>query len=84
MRKLVLLAVLPLTACAGMGTIPKIDYCKYSTERRAVYTTAIRAADLYALTGRIVPYELAMGRRAAETALAVLNTTCPVADSPPG
>lgn len=75
MRKLILLAVLPLAACAGG---PKLDYCKYSAERRTVYTAAIRAADLYALSGRIVPYELAMGRRAAETALSVLDATCPV------
>jgi hypothetical protein len=80
MRKLVLLAALPLVGC-GM---PPVDYCKYAPQRRTVYTTAIQAADLYALSGRVVPYELAMGRRAAVTALAVLDSTCPVPDSPPG
>lgn len=75
-RLLALAAALSLTACAGN---PRPDVCKYASVRRAVYTTTIRAADLYALSGRIVPYEIALGRRAAETALAVLDTNCPEA-----
>jgi len=74
MRMLLLVALLPLAACAGT---PHVDVCKYSSARRMGYTTTIRAINLYALSGRVVPYEMALGKRAAETALAVLNSTCP-------
>ena len=74
-----LLPLLALSACAG-GT--HLDVCKYSGARRLVYTTTIRAADAYVLSGRILPYELAMGRLAAVTALGVLDTNCPEAVTP--
>jgi hypothetical protein len=70
---LALLAILP--ACAGTTGL---DWCKYSDARRATYTTAIRAADAYAASGQIVPYELAIGRLAAVTALQALDARCPV------
>ena len=69
-----------LSACAGM---PRLDVCKYASARRLIYTTTIRAADAYALSGRAVPYELALGRRAAVTALEVLNVNCPEPERPP-
>jgi len=78
MRKLLLLALaLPLASCA---TVPNIDICKYAGVRRATYTTAIRAADAYVLSGRPVPYEVTLGRQAAATALAVLDQNCPPID----
>jgi hypothetical protein len=70
---LILLAILP--ACAGTTGL---DWCKYSNARRATYTTAIHAADAYAASGRVVPYELAIGRLAAVTALQALDARCPV------
>ena len=67
MRKLTALAaLLALSACAGGA---HLDVCKYSGARRLVYTTTIRAADAYALSGRPVPYEITLGRQAAVTAL---------------
>lgn len=79
MRKL--LALLPLVALSACAGGAKLDYCKYSAERRLVYTTTIQAADAYAATGKPVPYEVSLGRQAAVTALVVLNTNCPVITS---
>ena len=76
---LVLAATVSLSACAGG---PHLDVCKYAGARRTIYTTTIRAADLYAMSGRPVPYEVLLGRQAAVTALAVLNTNCPEAVEP--
>ncbi len=75
-RALLLAAVLPLTSCAG--GVP-INACRYAEVRRTLYTTAIRAADAYVLSGRPLPSELELGREAAATALAILNRNCPVA-----
>jgi hypothetical protein len=71
---LILAASLALPGCADKGGI---DVCRYAGVRRQVYATAITAAIAYEASGRIVPYSLAMGRKAAETALTVLNTNCP-------
>lgn len=75
MGKLLALAALAsLSGCAGGA---HLDVCKYANARRLVYTTTIRAADAYALSGRPVPYEVTLGRQAAMTALAVLDANCP-------
>jgi len=71
---LVLVGALLLSGCV---TTQNIDVCKYASARRTVYQTTIRAADLYALSGRNVPYEVQLGRQAAATALQVLNLNCP-------
>jgi len=73
-RAIILLALLA-GACAPNGGI---DVCKYAGLRRITYTTAISAADAYAATGQVVPYEIAIGRLAAVTALEVLDRNCPV------
>jgi hypothetical protein len=73
-RLLALAMAIVLTGCANA---PHLDMCKYASVRRSVYTTTIRAADLYAMSGRPVPYEVTLGRQAAATALAVLDTNCP-------
>lgn len=73
-RLFALAALIALSGCAGGQ---RIDICKYAEMRRTVYTATIRAADLYALSGRVVPHEIALGRQAAMTALAVLNANCP-------
>jgi hypothetical protein len=71
---LTLALVASLSACAGGA---RLDWCRYADTRRATYTAAIRAANLYAASGRPVPSELALGRQAAVTALAVLDARCP-------
>lgn len=71
---LILAASLTLPSCATSGGI---DVCKYAAVRRQVYATAITGAIAYEASGRPVPAQLALGRKAAETALAVLNTNCP-------
>lgn len=68
------LLALPLAACAGT---PPVNLCKHAELRRTGYNAVIRAADLYVLTGRPVPAAVSIGREAAVTALAVLNTHCP-------
>jgi hypothetical protein len=76
MRLILILALAAsLSACAGS---PRVDICKHAELRRTTYTTAITAADLYAASGRVVPYQLTLGRQAAVTALAVLDGNCPV------
>jgi hypothetical protein len=76
MKRLLCLAIAAsLSACAPTGGI---DVCKYASLRRTTYTAAIRAADAYAATGQPVPYEVALGRTAAVTALSVLDHNCPV------
>ena len=74
MKLLPIATLLALSACANT---PALDLCKYSDVRRATYATTIRAIDLYAM-GRPLPYEMALGRTAAVTALAILDRNCPV------
>lgn len=73
-RAIILLALLA-GACAPNGGI---DVCKYANVRRATYTAAITAADAYAASGRVVPYELSLARLAAVTALDAIDRNCPV------
>ncbi len=73
MKRAVLL-LLPLVAACE-----PVDACKYANMRRLLYTTTIQAADAYALSGRPVPSEVLLGRRAAAVALAALNGRCPAA-----
>lgn len=75
MTRLILLAALALSACTNGAPV---DLCKNAPVRRAVYTSAITAADTYAASGRPVPAAVAIGREAAVTALAVLDANCPV------
>lgn len=72
MRAALLVAAITLSGCAP------VDACKYAQIRRATYTAAIRAADLYVLSGRPVPPAVALGREAASTALGILDNNCPV------
>lgn len=75
MKTLILAATaLSLSGCA---TVPNINTCKTAELRRTTYTTAIRAADIYAMSGKPVPQAVVIGREAAVTALAILNLTCP-------
>lgn len=79
MRLILLLALAAsLSACA---TSARLDLCKGAELRRASYTTAIVAADVYTASkvaaGRPVPSELLLGRQAAVTALALLDARCP-------
>jgi len=60
-----------LSACA---TAPNL--CAGADVRRAVYTSAVTAADAYAASGRPIPAEMMLGRQAAATALALLNARC--------
>lgn len=76
MKRLAIVAAASL-ALSGCGDKGGLDVCKYAGIRRQVYATAITGAIAYEASGRIVPYQLAMGRKAAETALAVLNARCP-------
>lgn len=75
MKILALVPILALTACAGTTSI---DLCKGAALRRQVYTSAILAADVYAVSGNPVPQSVVLGRQAAVTALAVLDGNCPV------
>lgn len=74
MKRLAILALLPLAGCASL---PTVDICKSAEFRRSVYQTAISAADNLIASGRPVPNELHLAREAAATALAVLNANCP-------
>lgn len=71
-------ALLVAFTLSGCASLPPVDLCKYAQIRRATYTTAIRAADLYVLSGRPVPPAVTLGREAASTALAILDNNCPV------
>lgn len=63
-----------LSACVDT---PRLDVCKHAELRRTAYTTTITVADAWEAAGRIAPYEVALARRAAVAALALLNRNCP-------
>lgn len=76
MKPLMLLALLPLTACVTPSKL-----CDTAEFRRSVYTTAIATADVYIASGRPLPDGLLLAREANVMALTVLNTNCPVSST---
>ena len=67
------IVAVPLAGCAGA----KFDQCRGAATRRAAYVTAITAADAYEVSGRPMPRAVMLGRRAAVTAIAILDARCP-------
>lgn len=80
MRYLMPLLAITLSGCAG--TV-HLNRCKFAEQRRLVYTTTIAAANAYEASGRMLPYEVSLGRQAALVALDVLNASCPVLPAQP-